>query len=437
MKLFVKPLAMVAAVLFLGALMLPNGYCQDPLAAEELGIELVTSEAAPFEPVRGAGNGGVLLIPESTNDTVGMYDPFDGTYLGDLISGFAGFSTPINAIMGPDGNIYVSDQVADSVFVFDKDGNYLSTFADASDGLNNLRGISFFDDLLYVCSGDDYVAVFDGPHSRLPDFINDGSDPFDLFFLQDGTSLMADIAGSHDNIRRYDAAGNLLGELFAVEFPEQVQFDYLQRGLLLHNSFSADQINDFDMFGTIFNTCSFPGGRGIYRLGNGNFLATKGDGVWEVDPATSQLIAQKNNGSARFIEFVSFNTAALSADVSTLPASGGQVNFTLDAGRANAGRIYLLLGTNSGTVPGIPAFGGNVVPLNKDEVFMTILTFRNGPRFQKFRWLLDADGKGSALLDTLGPVPATVAIGSKLHFAFTTTFPFDFQSNAVEIEIVP
>ena len=39
------------------------------------------------------------MIPDSTTDTVGMYDPFDGTYLGDVIPDLGYFSTPINAVL--------------------------------------------------------------------------------------------------------------------------------------------------------------------------------------------------------------------------------------------------------------------------------------------------------------------------------------------------
>ena len=34
------------------------------------------------------------MIPDSTSDTVGMYDPFDGTYLGVLIDGTGMYLMP-------------------------------------------------------------------------------------------------------------------------------------------------------------------------------------------------------------------------------------------------------------------------------------------------------------------------------------------------------
>jgi hypothetical protein len=248
--------------------------------------------------------GQVLLIPESTADVVGMYDPYDGTYLGDLIlNSPALMSTPINAIPGPDGNIYLSDQVSDAVFVYDTLGTYLYTYADASDGLNNIRGIDFRDEHLFVTSGDDYVREFSGPHTFVRDFIADGTDPFDILFLEDGRALLADIQGTTDNIRLYDTSGTFLYQLFAVSFPEQIQTDAVLPGEFLNVAFSDNVVTDFELNGTIITTLPFSGGpRGIYRLGNGNLLATNGTGIYELDAATGAILQTENTGSGRFIE---------------------------------------------------------------------------------------------------------------------------------------
>jgi len=245
-----------------------------------------------------------LLIPDSTADTVGMFDPHDGAYLGDLINGAGMFSTPINAALAPDGYIYVSDQVADSVFRFNMDGSFFDVYADGTDGLNNIRGIDFRGGHVFVTSGDDYVAEFDGPHNRIGDFIADGSDPFDILFLDDGRSLLADIQGTADNVRLYDVDGTLLHEIFSVSFPEQIQFDGLSPGVFLNASFSDNVVTDFDLDGTIYEQTPWSGGRGVYRLGNGNLLVTNGNGVFEIEPGTGNIIEQKYAGSSRFIEYV-------------------------------------------------------------------------------------------------------------------------------------
>ncbi len=258
-------------------------------------------------------NRGFLMIPDSATGakSVGMYNPIDGTYLGDLIVDAAHLQTPINAVKGPDGNIYVSDQLADSVFVYAPNGSYLYTYADATDGLDNIRGIDFRGGELFVSkggtggTGGKCIARFSGPHVRLPDFIpsTSGIDPFDILFLPDGRCLIADIEGTTDNIRLYYANGTLQQVLFAVNFPEQVQFDSLSPGAFLTAAFSANVIQDFELNGTIVQTTPYSGGRGVYRLGNGNILATSGAGIQEIQPGTGTIIQTEKTGSGRFIEF--------------------------------------------------------------------------------------------------------------------------------------
>jgi len=257
----------------------------------------------------------VLLIPDSNADAVGMYDPYDGSYLGDFIINdptgtLYSFTTPINAVQGPADNIYVSDQISDAVYAFDSEGSFLFVAADATH-LDNSRGIDFRNDTLFVTSGDGYVQMFSGPCSFAGYFINDGSDPFDILFLPDGTSLMSDIEGSSDNIRLYDINGANPDILFTIDFPEQVQFDEGTVDHYLCAGFSADILTEFLLDGTIIDTWPLSGARGVYRLGNGNLLATNGDGVHEIDPATGAVIELEYSGSCRFIELADITVTGI------------------------------------------------------------------------------------------------------------------------------
>ena len=278
--------------------------------SEEQGIDIAgTGQAIPEPGLNPQGkilldslpNADVLLIPDSRADNIGMYDPQTGAYLGIFANGQGLFTTPICATPGPDGNIYVSDQVADAVFVYDRGGTYLYTYADGSDGLNNIRGIAFRGDHLFVTSGDDYVAEFSGPHVRLPDFINDGSDSFDILFLDDGRALLSNI-GTTNNVRLYDATGVLIQPLFNISFPEQLQADPSMPGDYLNASFTGDRVTDFDLDGSIAQTTTWDNGRGCYRLGNGNLLLTSASGVYEVEPGSGSIIEQKSTIDGRFVE---------------------------------------------------------------------------------------------------------------------------------------
>jgi hypothetical protein len=126
----------------------------------------------------------------------------------------------------------------------------------------------------------------------------------------------------------------------------------------------------------------------------------------------------------------------LQSDVKNISASkGGTVKFMLDAGVENAGRNYILLGSMSGTEPGISLPGGTVtLPLNWDVFTDIIWQNINTPFFQNFLGILDSNGQATAQmhLDQLQPI----MVGHKMYFAFACNNPWDIVSNHVEIEIV-
>lgn len=128
---------------------------------------------------------------------------------------------------------------------------------------------------------------------------------------------------------------------------------------------------------------------------------------------------------------------ALMANSSSISiATGGTVDFALDASIDNANRTYLILGTTRGTDPGYGLPGGNVtLPLNWDHFTDFILEFVNTPIFVDFMGDLNSEGQATALLDTLGPIPNSTS-GTIMHFAYCLNNPFDFVSNTVEIWLV-
>jgi len=116
---------------------------------------------------------------------------------------------------------------------------------------------------------------------------------------------------------------------------------------------------------------------------------------------------------------------------------GGLVNLSLTAGISNAKRHYIILGSASGTTPGINLPGGFVVlPLNWDAFTGLVIDYINTSFLMNFLGALDHQGSGMAILNTAGPLPAGLA-GTTLSFAFALNAPWDFVSNSVSIEIVP
>lgn len=79
-------------------------------------------------------------------------------------------------------------------------------------------------------------------------------------------------------------------------------------------------------------------------------------------------------------------------------ATGGGHDLLVRAGQAFGGQLYLVLGSASGTTPGIPdPQTGIVVPLNFDAYFQSVAT--SGATFLFFPWFgfLDSDGKADSV----------------------------------------
>lgn len=111
--------------------------------------------------------------------------------------------------------------------------------------------------------------------------------------------------------------------------------------------------------------------------------------------------------------------------------AGGTQHFELDAGPAMGGQLYLLVGTLSGSDPGISVDGLNL-PINFDAY--TQFTLGGGAGlYTNSVGLLDADGFAEAQF-TLPPGTAPQAVGSVFHHAFVTIDPLlsavTFVSNA-------
>ena len=127
----------------------------------------------------------------------------------------------------------------------------------------------------------------------------------------------------------------------------------------------------------------------------------------------------------------------LTSDVQAVSAAAAStVQFDLDAGTAYAGRDYLLLMGATGHLPGTRVAFGVTLPLNIDAVTLLALQAVNTPMLANFAGTLDAKGQATAMLDTLGPLPAGV-VGGTLTLAYLTRSPIDFTSNALEIAIEP
>lgn len=111
------------------------------------------------------------------------------------------------------------------------------------------------------------------------------------------------------------------------------------------------------------------------------------------------------------------------------------IDLAVKAGRINKDRTYLLLGSATGTEPGMALPGGLVtLPLNWDPFTDLVMGLLNSVVFSGFYGQLDGNGTAAAQINA--PMLPGQA-GVLLHFAYTLNKPFDYVSNAAAIEIVP
>jgi len=132
-----------------------------------------------------------------------------------------------------------------------------------------------------------------------------------------------------------------------------------------------------------------------------------------------------------------YNSGNLEIDIDQISATtGGSVQFKLSPGVSYSGKIYLMLGSVTGTSPGTPVKGGAVMPINFDLFTNLVLAYLNTPLFDKFTGIVDATGQASATFTAGSPLPPN-AIGLKMNFAFAVKDNPWMASNAVEVTIVP
>ncbi|MEO0651198.1 MAG: hypothetical protein AAFZ65_11030 [Planctomycetota bacterium] len=126
---------------------------------------------------------------------------------------------------------------------------------------------------------------------------------------------------------------------------------------------------------------------------------------------------------------------SLTVDVASLGITlGGTQNLTLDAGPSEAGKFYWVLGTTSGTSPGLP-LGSVTLPLNVDAYTNFLIQSPNAPPLLDGFGVLDAQGTAAARFEL--PAGSSFGlIGTVAEHAFVT-INFDtsigFASNTVPL----
>ena len=147
-----------------------------------------------------------------------------------------------------------------------------------------------------------------------------------------------------------------------------------------------------------------------------------------------------NSGSAYAVSLSGAECPTLFGAPRTIALeSGGTQSFRLNAGADRAGLLYLLLGSASGTSPGIPV-DGLVLPLNFDALLAFDLANPNSAIFPGSLGLLDAAGRATAARSVPPGQPASLAV-SAVHHAYVVldvaAGSVVFASDPAPLSLVP
>lgn len=179
----------------------------------------------------------------------------------------------------------------------------------------------------------------------------------------------------------------------------------------------------------------------LFADGAGNLLAMS-DSVYVVDVVSGTLsqLALSGAGDVRGAA-VQFIPPILGTPDQISLAAGGTQTITMTPGSEHAGRFCLLLGTVSGTAPGI-LVEGKTLPLNVDIYFLSTLTSPNVPPLAGSFTTLDAFGAATASF-TLPPLTNPALAGLSANHAYVvldlqpTLLSVPFVSPALAVELAP
>ena len=263
-----------------------------------------------------------LLIPNSNTRVIMEFSSVTGALLNPVAMDLAALTggaarTPIEVLEAPNGELWVSDQTADTVFRLSSDGTtFLGT---VSAPLDNCRGLCLSgagvmiansgtgggaggDTLVQMNAGGDFVSA-----------TNIG-DPYDVepftfngvpgFLVSDilGEDLVFAQAADPTNQTVFHASNGISG----IDTPQQIHVSSTGR-IFAASSSTPVGVFEYDSAGAqvdyinVSAIAGLGGVRGVFELEDGNILFTTGSGVHVYDSLTATIRTEISGVSGRMI----------------------------------------------------------------------------------------------------------------------------------------
>jgi hypothetical protein len=136
---------------------------------------------------------------------------------------------------------------------------------------------------------------------------------------------------------------------------------------------------------------------GAQRLKNGNTLICSGQQgrMFEVT-SSGQTVWSYQESGANFVFQTKNIERRLWTDVNEIPVAGGSINFSHVFDTSLAGNNYWLLGSFTGSLPGLTIAPGVILPLNMDALLTAMLMLPNSTTFVDTMGVIDVTGRADS-----------------------------------------
>jgi hypothetical protein len=245
-----------------------------------------------------------LMIPSVEGDgAIMLFDPQNGSLINPtFIPGLGGvysFATPKEALQVGE-EIWVADQVEDSIFRFDFNGRYIAT---VTGNMDNIRGLEHLDGFVYVSNASasgsspaNSVVKFDVNGNYVMSWAV-GNSPFDVLAFNSELLVTHFITTAVPDVTRWRPDGTSTGTFHMGAIQGSQQISRKGNGNFLVAGFSGTAgtvqgLYEYDATGNQVAYIPASGPRGVMELGNGNLIWTAGDVfVYDTVAATSTVVA--------------------------------------------------------------------------------------------------------------------------------------------------
>ncbi|MCL4221482.1 MAG: hypothetical protein KJZ65_08925 [Phycisphaerales bacterium] len=265
---------------------------------------LVGAAVATVVACAGLAQGQYIMMPDSTNNRVVLFDPFSGGLVNSNYFATQG-GTTVHA-MQVGNEIWISEQIGDRVSRWSLTGSYLGAI---TGGLDNIRGMGLARDTVYVTNAGTAngapgaaVVMYNTSGGSLGSFNTTSTAPSPFGVLYHQGDLLVSSSSANDDIHRYMLDGSSVGTFHNTTLSFFEQMDHDVTGNVLAAVFSSNVVAVLNAnTGATISTFAASGARGVYQLGNGNIMWTNSAGAWvyDVNAGTSTLVY---SGGGRYLD---------------------------------------------------------------------------------------------------------------------------------------